>query len=151
MQGLAARGQSMNPALAGAMALRSSENVVNATAQNRLQAQVAARDRALRALEGSAGLAGNIRDADWQRSASKASANDAINRWNAETMMQAQWKNAELRQQAYENRLRKLQGRSQARLGVAQGMEAQGDRIAQAGGGIAGGIIQGGFGLAGLK
>lgn len=150
MQGLAQRGQTMNPALAAAMAQQSSGAVLGATAQNRLQAQVAARDRALRALESSAGMAGDIRSADWQRSASKASANDAINRFNAETLMQTQWRNAELRQRAYENRLRKMQGQAQARLGVAEGLQSQGERWASIGGGIGSGITKAGVGLAPL-
>lgn len=150
MQGLAQRGQTMNPALAAAMAQQSSGAVLGATAQNRLQAQLAARDRALRALESSAGMAGDIRSADWQRSASKASANDAINRFNAETLMQTQWRNAELRQRAYENRLRKMQGQAQSRLGVAEGLQSQGERWASIGGGIGSGITKAGIGLAPL-
>lgn len=148
-QALAARGQSMNPALASAMAQQSSGKVLEQTSQNRLQAQVAARQRALQALEGSAQLAGGIRSADWTKKSQVASAADAINRWNAQSTMDTAAKNLERLQLNFQNRMALKSGRERVRLGMANDLQAQGDRIAQIGGGMAGGLIQGGAGLIG--
>lgn len=148
-QALAARGQAMNPALASAMAQQSSAKVLEQTAQNRLQAQVAARQRALQALEGSAQLAGSIRSADWAKKSQVASAADAINRWNAQSTMDTAARNIERLQEQFRNRMALKAGRERARAGVASNLEAQGDRISQIGGGLSGGLIQTGAGLIG--
>lgn len=94
-QSLAARGQQMNPTLAAAMASKSSQNTVNATARNGLQMLSDARNRAYDAIGRRAGLAGDIRDQDWRRSSATASAQDVNNRLNANLKWQAQQANRE--------------------------------------------------------
>lgn len=92
-QSLAARGQQMNPTLAAAMASKASQNTVNATARNGLQMLSDARNRSYDALGKRAGLAGDIRNQDWQRNSARASAQDVNNRLNANLKWQAQQAN----------------------------------------------------------
>lgn len=146
--GLAARGQTMNPALAAAMAAQSSGSVVDATAQNRYRAQADARDRAMRALEGSASIAGNVRAADYGVASARASAQDRINQFNAERQAQAAWQNTQLAQQNFGNRMDLKKAENDARLGVAADEETRGQRYASIGAGIGSGITQGAFGAA---
>jgi hypothetical protein len=146
-QNLAARGQTLNPALAAAMAAQSSGAVVGATARNRYQAQADARDKALRALESSAGLAGNIRSQDYGIASNAAQAQDRINQFNATQRQETGWRNTQLTQQEFENLVRLREQRAAAQMGTAGDYSAKAGRTQQIGAGIGGGISSIGGGL----
>lgn len=155
-QSLAARGQTMNPALAAAMAAKSSGDVVAATARNRYQAQADARGRAFQALNAAGGMAANLRGQDYQQAAALASAQDRINAFNATQDTNADNANNMRKLQQFDASMAQRGARGNAMRDVAQGHSenANNARSAAAGvgnaamsvGGAAGGMSGGGGG-----
>lgn len=136
-QNLAARGQSMSPALAAAMAAKSSGDVVNATATNRYRAQADARERAYSALRDSGTMAGTIHNQDFNEQAAVASAQDHINAFNSNVATQADNENARREMQRSQAAMALAQARAGAHEQLARGQERQAQNTQQAGAGIA--------------
>jgi hypothetical protein len=124
-QNLAARGQTMNPALAAAMAAKSSGAVVDATARNRQQAQADARARAYSALRDSGAMATTIRGQDFSEQATVASAQDAINQFNAGQRTAANNENARREIVRSQAAMALANARGGARENIARGEENQ--------------------------
>lgn len=136
-QDLARRGQSVGGPLSAALASQAGQDVVNATAQNRYRAQADARDRAFRALEASGSIAGRIRGEDYAKASQAAGAQDSINRFNATAERDAMNQNNANKRAAFADRMTLLAGRGAALGGVTSGIDASGNRISAAAGGIA--------------
>ena len=124
-QGLAARGQQMNPALAAAMGAQASGTAVNAVANNRYQAQADARNRALQALEQSGNMAGGIRSQDYGVASAQANAQDRINQFNATQSTNAANQNNANQLSAYQAWLQMMGQQENAINGVATGYDNQ--------------------------
>ena len=155
-QNLASRGQAMNPALAAALASKSSGDVVNATATNRYRAQADARDRAMRALGMSADIGNRVGEQDYGRAANAASATDRINQFNSGQRTNASNENRSRAESQYGMQVGDAERRRYAGEARAQGYQQRGDRtrgtaaaigssIASLGAGI-GGAMGGGSG-----
>lgn len=148
-QALAARGQRMNPALAAAMAAKSSGDVVNATARNRYQAQADARNRAMQALGMSGSLAGNIRGQDYQQASAAASAQDRINAFNASQRTNAAANNNANAMQMYQAKMGLLNGRADAMRDIAVGHQQGAENARGAAAGVANAAMTTGGAIAG--
>lgn len=135
MQGLARRGI-QNSALGTALASDVSQSSANALGTMARQNAVDARGRALRALEAQAGLAGDIRDADWRRLSEVAEAQDRIAVFDAGQRADADRYNLGLAQQGFDNQMLLLQARAAAANGVAGGYERAGQNARQTGAGV---------------
>jgi hypothetical protein len=146
-QNLAARGQTMNPALAAALASKSGGDVVAATARNRYQAQADARNKAYNALRDSATLAGNIHQQDYNEQAARASAQDHINQFNAGQLTAADNANAQREEARSQARIAIAQGRSNAYNALAGGHEDNARGISSTGAGIANSVSTLGAGM----
>lgn len=125
----ARRGQTNGP-LGAVLASQSGQDELEALAS--LDAQVASdgRGRALQALGMKAGLASGVRGDDWRSLSAGADATDLMNRFNAS-------QRGGLRQQQFSNNLNRLNSQSNARNGVATGLDQQGQSIRQTAGGLA--------------
>lgn len=156
-QNLAARGQSMNPALAAAMASRSSGEVVNATATNRYRSQADARNRAMQALGMAADTSGRMRDQDFGQAAARASAIDRVNQFNAGQRTNANNENNRRNLQRFDMNMSLRDARARAYNALAGGEENQAratqgtaagiaNAATSVAGGIAGGMGGGGGG-----
>lgn len=156
-QNLAARGQSMNPALAAAMASRSSGEVVNATATNRYRSQADARQRAMQALGESADIGGRMREQEYSRDANRAAAIDRVNQYNAGQRTNANNENNRRRLQGFDMDMALRGARTGAYNALAGGEENQAratqgtaagiaNAATSVAGGIAGGMGGGGGG-----
>lgn len=148
-QGLAARGQSNNPALAAALASKTSGDVVNATATNRYRAQADARARAMSALEASGRLAGDVRSQDYNVASGRAGAQDRINQFNAGQRTDAAQQNNANQQAQFGDLMQERAAKGAAINGEANADEAQGDRTRQLAQGVANGLASVGAGTAG--
>lgn len=146
-QQLASRGQSLNPALAAALASKSSGDVVKATATNRYQAQADARNRAMQALGQSAELAGGIRGQDYGIKSAAANAADRIAQFNAAQRTAANTQNLQSQQQGWQNQMALQGARANAQQGMASDYDAAGNRTAQAWGGAGQGVSTLGAGV----
>lgn len=148
-QSLAARGQTMNPALAAAMAAQSSGQVVQATARNRYAAQGDARGRAYNALRDSATVAGNVHNSDYGERAATASAQDRINQFNAGQRTGADNENAHRQTVMAQAREQLARDRAGAYEAIARGHGDAARNAQGAGAGIANAAMSVGGGAAG--
>lgn len=148
-QSLAARGQTMNPALAAAMAAQSGGQVVQATARNRYMAQADARQRAYSALRDSSTIAGNIHSQDYNEQAARASAQDRINQFNAGQRTAADNENARRETAMASAREQLARDRAGAYENIARGYGDSARNAQGAGAGIANAAMSVGAGAAG--
>lgn len=125
-----------NSGLAAALNVQGQQQATNALANMGRQNASDARNRALRALEAGAGLAGNIRGDDFRRSSAVAEAQDRINMFNAGQRTDANNYNLSLPQQNFDNRMLLNNARAAAANGVAAGYERAGDAARQTGAGV---------------
>lgn len=89
MQNLAQRGQANSPA-AAMLQMQAAQSGTNALAGMAGDAEQAAMQRRLQAIEARGAMGGNLRGADWGEAETRAKAGDAINQWNANMSWQAQ-------------------------------------------------------------
>lgn len=122
-QSLAARGQSLGGGLGVAAAAQAGQDGVNTSARLAGDAQIAARQRALQALESSSQLSGQVRNTDWGHASQVAGAQDAINAFNTSAKERANFYNLGLPQQQFDNRMTQLTAEANAANGVAAGYE----------------------------
>jgi len=140
MQDMAARGMG-NSGLSTALASGVSQSAANSLGSMARQNQVDARGRALRALESRAGLAGNVRDADYRRLSDVAEAQDRIAMFDAGQRADVQAYNLGLPQQQFDNQMLMLNARANAANGVAAGHERAAAQSRQTGGQAAQGFL----------
>lgn len=140
-QSLAARGQAPTGALGVALASQVGQNATNASAKIAGDAQMQARARALQALEAGAGLAGKVRESDWEHNAARASAQDSINAFNMSARERAQYHNLGLSQQEFDNRMSQLVAQGNIANQVAGGYERGAQSTRDTGGGIANSLL----------
>lgn len=140
-QSMAARGMA-GSGLEAAQAMVGQQEGANRAARAGMSAAASAQERALRALEESGHMAGNIREQDWGEESERAAARDAVARFNAQARGDAYASD-------FDNRMRK----AEAQAGVfGQGSESQRQRaretaatwggVGQAGGQAAGAFAQ---------
>ena len=119
-QQLAARGGAQNPAMAAALYSQAGADSLNTLGNMAAQNQIAARQRALQALEASGGLGQAMANQDVQQ----ADAMDRINMWNFDQQKA-------LRQQDFLNTMHQRDARNAARNKIAEYYMRQGDRDMQ--------------------
>jgi len=139
-QNMAARGMG-NSGLSAALASGVSQGAAHSLGNMARQNQVDARGRALRALESRAGLAGNVRDADYRRLADAAEAQDRIAVFDAGQRSEADAYNRRLPQEQFDNSMLLLNSRANAANGVAAGYERSGQQTRQSAGGAGQSLI----------
>lgn len=93
-----------------AMQLAGNEGSANRASQEGMDIAGMEQKRALDAIMGRGKLAGEMRGQDFGEQSRKAEAKDLIARYNAEARSRAQYHNAGLPQQDYENRLNRARG-----------------------------------------
>jgi hypothetical protein len=142
-QALAARGQSMNSGAALAASMQSQQNATNATGSMAGDAMIAARQRALQALEASSQIAGQVRESDWSHNAQRAQAQDAINAFNTALRDKANYYNLELPQRQFDNRMSLNTARANALNGVAAGYDRGAQTTNSVGAGIGNSLATG--------
>ena len=147
-QRLARVGQAGNGALNAVLAGQAGQNAANATADMAGRAQMSARDRALRALEASAGLAGDVRGQDFGEAAARAKAADAFNLFNADQRTNAQQANNSNAFGSFNAKMGLKDRRNAARGGVVKGYEDSADRTLQTAAGVGQAVQQGAQGAA---
>jgi hypothetical protein len=121
IQGMLARRGGVGSGMEAALYGQAGQSAAGGLAHLTAQSQIAARQRALQALEASGALAGQVRGQDWGIASQRATAQDAINRFNASQRAASQAYNLGLPQQEFENRLRY----SNARNGLLTGQMAE--------------------------
>lgn len=99
--------------------LLSGSNAANMQAQAGTDAAMDARRQALAAMQGGAGLASTMRGQSAQMDTNRASAADAINRFNSNNRSDANRYNAGLGQQNFQNQARVTGMANDARMGAA--------------------------------
>jgi hypothetical protein len=134
---LAARGQNNNPALMAALRAQTGAGVASGVARNRLQVAADGRTRAVDALKEQASLAGAVRNTDFTQAAAKATAQDEINRFNANAATQANIENNRREMDAYQARMGLANARANATENLARGEENQAASTRAVGAGIA--------------
>lgn len=139
-QMLAAQGVDASPGLRSALYSQAGANAGATAGRMGTDFAVQARQRALQALEGMAGLAGSTRGQDYRVSSDRANAQDRINQFNASMRANTNQYNAEQEQQEYANWLAMMQAKGNALSGVASGLNMSGDSIRGTAGGIGAGI-----------
>lgn len=122
-QSLAARGMSPGGGLGVALASQVGQDATNSSARLAGDAQIAARQRALQALESGANLAGNVRSADYRLSSDKARAQDSINAFNTSARERANYFNLDAPQRNFDNIMAQRTAQANAANGVAAGYE----------------------------
>lgn len=125
-----------NSGLGYALNVQGQQNAANTMGTMARQNQVSARDRALRALESSADLAGNIRGDDFRHSETLGSAEDRIAMFNAAQQSDANAYNRGINQQEFDNEMLLNQARAGAANGVATGYERAGQAARETGAGL---------------
>lgn len=138
---LARRGQA-GGALSAVMAAQGGQTAANAVGRAGMQMHADARMRALRALEASGEMAGDIRSADWRSSSAKAAAQDQLNQYNNEHKFKVHAYNQGLKQQDYDNRMQRLIAQGNAKQGLAAGYDAAGARAAEGFGALGQGAVK---------
>lgn len=108
---MASRGM-MDSGASLAAQLAGNEGAANRASQEDMDIAGQATHRALDAITQRGTMAGQVRGQDFSEKSRKAEAADLIARYNAEARSKAQYHNAGLPQQDYENKLRKAQGQA---------------------------------------
>lgn len=135
-QMLARRGQQMGGMGAAALYSQAGGNAAHALGQMGGQNQIAARDRALRALEAAAGLAGDVRGQDYRVSSDRARAQDAINAFNTRNRQDTNVFNSGLQQQDIENQVMLKDKRNHWRGRLAGQYNGNAERLDETGAGF---------------
>jgi hypothetical protein len=148
-QHLARTGQTGNAALEAATSATVSGQAAGQMADMALRAQMEARQRALQALLARGQLAGQVRGDDWRAASARASAQDALNLFNARQRTEAQLANNQRALQEYEARMRLLAARNAARAALADTYMQSGQRTAQRFAGLGDSLVSAGAALAG--
>ena len=130
-----------NSGLAAALQAQGQQSAANALGGMSRANAADARSRALRALESGAGLAGNIRDADFRRQQALAEAQDRINMFNTEQRTGADVYNRGLPQQQFDNAMLLNNSRANAANGVAAGYERSGQAARDTGAGVGNSLL----------
>lgn len=131
----------VNSGLGYALNIQGQQNAANALGGMSRQNQVDARSRALRALEGGAGLAGNVRGQDLAHSSELAGAMDRIGMFNATQRASADAYNRGLPQQEFDNAMLLQNARANAANGVAAGYERAGQSARDTGAGVGNSLL----------
>ena len=142
MQQMGARRGINNSALQSAMYSQAGQDATNTLGTMANQSQIAARDRALRALETGAGMAGQVRGQDYRVSSDKAGAQDAINRFNANMRTDASNENARRQMQEANFNMGRLDRRTGVMSDIAAGHEGSAQRTQQTAAGVGQGVQQ---------
>lgn len=113
-----------------ALSLANEQGAAQRASQEGLQVAGMAQKRALDAMMAGGRLAGDIRGQDYSEKSRAAEAQDMINKYNAGARSQAQYYNAGLPQQQFDNRVTKAGGTSRGAQGLAglSGQNAQDTR-----------------------
>ncbi len=109
---------------------QAAQSNMNANRQSGMEAAAAAQHRKLQALDDVSRTAGSVRGQDFSEASAKAAAQDQIDAWNAGSAEKANYYNAGLPQQQFNNQMQKASGQAGAsnNLAGAYGNEAQGVR-----------------------
>ena len=126
-----------NSGLEAALYSQSGQDAANSIGQQSMTAQVAARQRALQALEAAGTQAGTARGQDYDR----AAALDRVNLFNAQLQNQAQMYNLQIPQQEFDNRMAMLGARTNASGALANQYQQQAGATNQMAGGIANSVL----------
>lgn len=126
-----------NSGLEAALYSQSGQDAANSIGQQSMTAQVAARQRALQALEAAGTQAGTARGQDYDR----AAALDRVRLFNAQLQNQAQMYNLQLPQQEFENRMTMLGAQGRANSQLAGAYQQQAGATNQMAGGIANSVL----------
>ena len=140
-QMLARRGQAQGGMNAAALYSQAGQTAANALGDMASQQQIAARQRALAALEGGAALAGGVRAQDYGIAADRAKAQDTINAFNARLKQGTNEFNSNLEQQDFLNQMAVKNARNRARYMQASGYDSKGQRTADTGEGVGQSIV----------
>lgn len=138
---MASRGGVRGGGAEAALYAQSGQNAANALGQMGLGAQVAARSRALQALEAQGGLSTQIRGQDYQRDSDLARAQDRIQEANLRMAIDTKRYNDQLKADEFNRRIALLQAQSNAINGVASGLQTEGQTIRNVGSGIGQGAM----------
>lgn len=133
--------------------LSASQNATNNQSMQDLNVRGQDQNNALQAGMGAANLSSNMQNNDWNQQASKAQANDAINRYNSGQQTansqfnagvgnQAQQFNSGLEQTGYQNQVQKTAGLSGTSLAGVNYNQAQSNLGAQQAGNVLGGVTK---------
>lgn len=144
---LAARGLGGSGAAVGAM-LAGQAQAQDRQAQAGQQAQVAARQRALQAMQTSGQMANQLAGQEFSQADTAAQAKDLFAQYNAQALTNAQQYNNQMAQQAFNDQMTKQNGISGAAGSLVGNVGATGAQQGQATAGIGQGISQGAAGLA---
>lgn len=125
---MARRGMA-NSGLEAALRSQTSQDTSNTLAEMGRRSQADARERAFRALQASAGIAGGVRSADYGVSRDRASAVDAMNVFNARARSAAD-------QARFNSRMDVLNARANAATGQAAGYQQQANNARRVAGGV---------------
>lgn len=135
-QRLARTGQTGNAALESSLAATVGGDAAGAMADMGYRAQADARDRALRALESEASLAGGVRAQDFGEASTKAKAADAFTLFNADQRSATQAANNANAFRQYDARMGLKAARNNARGVQAADYDARGARTVQTAAGL---------------
>lgn len=137
---LASRGQ-LNSGAQLQMAMNAEQQNANSARQSGMEAAASAQRRKLDALREIASESGGLRNQDFSEKSAAAQAADERERWNASAKEKAQFYNAGLPQQQFNNQMAQVTGQQAGvnNLSATLGNEAQGVRNAYAGYGAAAG------------
>lgn len=144
-QSLANRGI-RNSGLAAALSTQIQQNAGNQLGNMAQQNAVAARLRAMQALEASLSGAGGVRNQDYRKSSDVARAQDELNRFNAVQRTNATNANNQWAQQGFNNAMNRNAAEANAVNGVASGYERQAAGTRATGAGVANAAIDWGTG-----
>lgn len=132
---MAQRGAGNSP-LAYSLAQSAAQDRLSTLGGMARQNQVDARARALQALMSGASLAGDVRNTDYQHSANLASAQDALNQFNASAKERAANANNQLELAGFDANMQRLGAQANALNGVAAGYQNIGQMAANTGAGV---------------
>lgn len=126
---LASRGQ-LNSGAQLAMSMGAEQQNANSARQSGMEAAAAAQRRKMEALRDIAGMSGGLRNQDWNENMARAQAADERDKWNAGSKEKAQYYNAGLPQQQFQNQVSQVTGQQGGvnNLSAMLGQEAQGVR-----------------------
>lgn len=142
-QRLARMGQTGNAALSSALSANTGAAATGAIGDLAAKNQIAARDRALRALEAEAGLAGDVRAQDFGEASAKARANDAVATFNATQRTDTANRNNANAFAQFDARMGLKGARNAARAGQVNAAEQSAARTQQTVAGIGKGVSEG--------
>ena len=132
---MARRGQ-RGSGLEAALYSQTGQDSANALGGMAMQNQIAARDRALRALESGARLSGDVRGQDYRALSDKARAQDAINQFNAQQRAGAQRQNISSQQWTADFDMTRRNNLNRARGDLASDYTGSAQRTQQTAAGV---------------